>query len=134
MSDKPSFTACRTCLKEWETIEEFVLDGEIKVEGFLPDFGRPELSTYMLRHVTTECKAAMQLQAGRLIGLYDRLKHQQLLLMSSECQGKCLDYRNLDPCKAKCIMSWTRDIMQCLRTHSLPSASGAECLMDRAQS
>lgn len=131
MSDKVNFTACRSCSKEWESIEEFITDEAVQLEGFLPDFGHPEQSVYLLRHVTDQCKAPMQVQAGRLKEVYSGRYHQQLLLMTDACEGKCLDYRNLEPCVAPCMMTWTRDVMQCLRDHSLPNASSEESMLGK---
>ncbi|MBK6765564.1 MAG: hypothetical protein IPG71_04315 [bacterium] len=119
MSDNASAVTCRACAREWVTIEEFVQDEEIKTEGFLPDFARPEQSSFLLRHVTDTCKAMMQLKARLFSHLRSGPTYDQLLLLSDTCEGKCLDYRNLEPCGAKCAMAWTRDVLQCLRTHTL---------------
>lgn len=120
VSDRYVFKTCPMCNYQWHSIEEFVIDLELRLEGYMADFGRPEDGLIVLTHTCPSCRSTMSITAGSFANWRSDPIITDLLFMSDECPGHCLNPNNTEACTVRCSMRWVRDVLQYLKAHKIP--------------
>ena len=115
------FKVCDKCGFEWKTIEEFVLDTNLRVNGYQAKLSDADEGLCILTHECPSCLTSLSVTIGSLSELYHGKRYPELMFMSSECEGHCFKDDDLEVCNVACSMRWARDVMQCLKEHKLPS-------------
>ncbi|MCE5240868.1 hypothetical protein LLH23_20585 [bacterium] len=114
------FKTCPLCGEHWATLEDFVQDRLLALEGYTAAFDDPGRGLVFVTHRPRRCGTTMTIPAARLLPLHRGPVHPELRKGGSDCRRLCLDRRRLEECDAPCAMAWVRSVMQCLRAHEVP--------------
>lgn len=120
MGGNEPFKICNKCGYEWNTVESFVLDANLRVEGYQAMFGEPEDGLYILTHECPSCMTSLSVKVESLSSLYKGKRDPDLKFLSPECEGHCFKQYDLSACNVECSMRWAREVLQYLRNHKLP--------------
>lgn len=114
------FKVCDMCGYEWMSIEQFVLDANLRVNGYQAMLTAAEGGLYILTHECPSCLSSLSVTVESLASLYTGERHPDLKFMSPECEGHCFKQDDLSACNVQCSMRWAREVLQYLREHKLP--------------
>lgn len=114
------FKVCNMCGFEWKTVEEFVLDTNLRVNGYQAKLSEADEGLYILTHECPSCLTSLSVTVGSLSSLYSGERHPELMFMSPECEGHCFKEDDLEACVVACSMRWAREVLQYLKNHKLP--------------
>ncbi len=120
MSGLAPFKVCDKCGFEWNTIEEFVLDTNLRVNGYQAMLSNADEGLYILTHECPACLTSLSVTVGSLASLYQGVRFTELKFLSPECEGHCFKTDDLSVCKVECSMRWAREVLQYLKEHRLP--------------
>ncbi len=115
-----SFKECAMCGRSWADLSEFVLDIELRVDGYQACFLKPEMGLVLVTHEVEGCGTTLAVRATLLRSLYDGPEYTQRRTGQAVCSGACLRMNRVEECEADCDMAWVRTVMQYLRRHELP--------------
>jgi hypothetical protein len=114
------FKTCPMCGYVWPSIESFVLDVALRVEGYQADFEVVEDGLFMLTHVCPGCHSTLAVRVEPFGSLTSTPRDYPLKLLTNECEGHCLSKDDFAPCASQCKMRWVRDVLTILHEHKLP--------------
>lgn len=114
------FKVCGKCGFVWETVEQFVLDKQVRVTSYRAVLSKAEDGVYVFTHETSGCWFDFVMTVESFASIYDGPRGLELKFMNPECDGHCFLEKDLEPCKVDCSMRWPREILQYLREHRLP--------------
>jgi len=117
------FKTCPLCSEQWATLEEFVRDERLKLDGYSAFFDDPGKGLIFVTHLLPHCGTTLTLAAAKLRPLYRGPVHLESHHGAEDCNRLCLDRRELDECHAPCAMAWVRTVLQHLRRHEMPDDS-----------
>ncbi len=90
------FKTCPLCGERWATIEEFVHDGELKLDGYTAFFDDPGQGLVFVTHDVPRCGTTLTLPAARLAPLYRGPAFAVLHKGADDCRRYCLDRHELE--------------------------------------
>jgi len=123
INNEEHYKACTLCGYEWQTLQSFVQDCNLTVNGYQACFEKAEEGLFLLTHVCPQCHSTLAVRASDFTH-WDTGSRPGLLNMGKEtCPGRCLNNDDLEPCTAECSMRWVRDVLQYLKAHHVPSES-----------
>jgi hypothetical protein len=110
------FKICTTCSKQWETLEDFLADPELKLAGYQVAFENLKGGLFYFNHLHENCGTTLAIAVHEFTGLSDR----PILALRGEqpggcCPELCVRQGALDPCPVECECRWVREIMQVIR-------------------
>jgi len=117
------FKICPNCQTVWETMEEFLADLELKMNGYQVHFDDLEGGLFFFTHQQEGCFTTLALPVTAFLSLNDRpllAKRDEQLCIGSDF---CVHQGDLMPKPVKCECIWVRDILQTIRTWPKASAS-----------
>lgn len=114
------FKSCAVCGKSWRDLREFLLDEQLRVEGYQACFIKPSAGLVMVTHCAESCGTTLAISAESLKELYDGPEHLERLTGTIPCHGYCLRQHLLEECDVHCDMAWVRTALQWLRRKDLP--------------
>jgi hypothetical protein len=114
------FKECSLCGSCWEELERFVLDPELRIEGYQANFVDPDYGLFLVTHETDGCGTTLAVWAERFRHLYDGPVHTERHMGGQYCTRQCLERNRVEDCEAPCDMAWVRHVLQWLRRHELP--------------
>jgi len=120
LNGQAPFKVCQKCRFSWQTVEQFVLESNLLVNGYKASFENPEQGVFMLTHICPQCRTTLSIPAGQFSSLYKGPEYTVLNFLNPECEGHCFREEDLRPCSVECSMRWVRDVLQYLRKHELP--------------
>ena len=119
IEDRP-FKICTLCHHCWETLDDLVLDPNLRVEGYQASFPDPKRGMILVTHLADGCHTTLSLKVEALASLYDGPTYLERRTGEDDCGGYCLSQGLLEECLAECDMAWVRKVLQYLRRHELP--------------
>jgi hypothetical protein len=107
-----SFQVCDCCGTIWPTRDAFLSDGNLRVDGYKPNFQTLEEGLFFITHDRDECGATLAIAARNFLGLYGGPRYTERKTFSDECSRYCLDPEKLDRCAALCECAFVREVLQ----------------------
>jgi hypothetical protein len=115
-SDDPvRFRRCVCCQKVWFNRSDFLLDGDLLLNGYQVNFGDLELGWLLFTHLPPGCHSTIAVSVDQFADLYDGSIYAERKTGTEECPGYCLDKDNLKPCNAECECAFVREILQIIK-------------------
>jgi predicted RNA-binding Zn-ribbon protein involved in translation (DUF1610 family) len=115
------FKTCPMCGEHWATLEDFVRDHRLVVNGYMASFDDPGTGLVFVTHTAPECGTTLSVRAAALRPLYHGPEYEELHYGAPDCRRLCLDRNRLEECEAPCRMAWVRHALQYLRRHEMPA-------------
>lgn len=110
-----TFKTCTNCGHVWSSMEEFLSDPELKMNGYQVHFDNLEGGLFFFTHLHEDCLTTIAIQVTDFLSLNDRpllaKRDEQLCTGSSFCVHK----NDLQPKPVKCECSWVREILQTIK-------------------
>ena len=116
MKDTP-FKICTSCSKPWNTLNDFLSDPELKMNGYQVHFDDLEGGVFFFTHEQEGCLTTLAIPVKAFLPLNERpllAKRDEQRCINSEF---CVHQDDVSPHRpAKCECLWVRDILQTIRT------------------
>ncbi len=113
------FKTCQMCLTDWETIQAFVEDDSLFVNGYQATLGTPDEGLYLFTHMKPDCGTTLAIKVATFKDLYEGPVRETLNYGKETCPGYCNTVNELRTCNQDCSMRWVRDMLQVLKAHDL---------------
>ncbi|MEE9554736.1 MAG: hypothetical protein V3W18_10605 [candidate division Zixibacteria bacterium] len=107
-----SFKTCTGCGFVWNSRNEFILNDNISLVGYQPNFIDIEAGLLLFNHNIKKCGTTFALRVGIFTDLYIGPVFDKAKIGTMECEEKCLDQNNMDQCSAVCKYVYVREIMK----------------------
>jgi hypothetical protein len=111
MTEQDIFKKYPFCGKIWPTRDAFILDTQLTVDGYQPDFECLEEGLFLFTHHQLNCYSTMAVTIKEFVDLYNGIRYTERKTGLSECKGNCLDIHNFKLCKAKCECAYIREVL-----------------------
>ena len=115
MSEQEDFKVCTNCHKAWQTMEEFLSDSELRLEGYQVNFGDLNAGLFLFTHRSEDCGSTIAIPAGRFTQMHDGEIFEENMFGKAGCDKSCLHTGVVDSCKAKCECAYVRDVLEKVR-------------------
>ena len=125
MCNTKPFKICSMCGYEWPTLEQFVKDSNLQVNGYQASVESVVDGLFMLTHDCPNCYSTLAVKVVDFEHWDTGARPARLNLLNEDCPRHCLDQNNLEPCHAECCMRWVRDVLQYLKAHKVPDGARA---------
>jgi hypothetical protein len=113
--NKEPFKVCPNCNALWETMEAFLSDPELKMNGYQVHFDDLEGGLFFFTHLQEECFTTLAIPVTQFLSLND----QPLLEKRDKqrCTGSdlCVHQGDLLPKPVECECLWVREILQTIK-------------------
>lgn len=106
------FKTCSNCNAQWESLEGFIQDPDIKLVGYMPTFDELLKGLFLFNH---HCGTTLACQVGLFTHLYDGPVYTVKKTGQAECPGYCLNKTDVSPCPVECNCAYVRETMQILK-------------------
>ncbi len=106
------FKTCPACSKKWKTMEDFVSDPSLELNGYKADFKDLEYGMFFFTHKIEPCHSTMTIMIEDFRKLYSGPIYKENKAFSEECPRYCIDEKNLARCDAFCECAFVREIME----------------------
>jgi hypothetical protein len=103
------------CSTQWNTLDQFLDDKSLELNGYQADFEKPEWSLFYFTHHIEGCYSTMVIEAKQFLGLYSGKKYTERRTGMEDCPGYCLDKEQLNRCDALCECAYNREVMQIIK-------------------
>ena len=111
-----SFKICPACGAVWETMDEFLADPTLKLNGYQVHFDDLKGGLFYFTHYIENCGITMALVASDFTSLSDRkLRAPSGCQPGGECPGSCVRKNDLSPCPIECECVWVREVVQIIK-------------------
>jgi hypothetical protein len=109
------FKKCTMCEKSWETLDDFVKDKEIKLNGYQVNIIDPLRGMFIFTHNIPLCGTSVAIKIDKLASLSEKPLPTQSIERPHDCPGHCLIESNFNKCTATfCLGQVIRDLLQTL--------------------
>lgn len=112
MIEKNNFKTCPGCFVAWESMEAFLSDPNLELNGYKPDFKDLEYGMFFFTHKTEPCYSTMTIMVDDFKSIYSGKYYQENKALSDECPRYCIDEKQFARCDALCECAFVREIMQ----------------------
>ena len=130
MKSEQTFKTCPACSKKWQTMEEFVSDPSLELNGYKADFKDLEYGMFFFTHKIEPCHSTMTIMIEDFRKLYSGPIYKENKTLSEECPRYCMNEKNLTRCDAFCECAFVREIMEIIikskRTKITKHAPGSQ--------
>ncbi|BCR03115.1 hypothetical protein DESUT3_01840 [Desulfuromonas versatilis] len=123
MARETAFKTCPFCFTGWTTVEDFLKESNLSLNGYKADFERIEYGLFLFTHQSPGCHSTLAIEAGDFFHLYTKDKYPEKKTNSETCPKFCLDETNLNRCEAFCECAFVREIIQTIMERQ---AAGSE--------
>jgi hypothetical protein len=117
-----AFKICPSCGHAWATIDDFLSDPELKMNGYQVHFDNLEGGLFFFTHLHENCHTTLAIQVTDFLSLNDHpllAKRDEQLCTNSNF---CVHQNDLQPKPVKCECSWVREILQTIKNWPKASA------------
>lgn len=115
MSETSVFKICPMCSTQWETLDDFLNDKSLEINGYQADFQKLEDSFFYFTHNVEGCGTTMTIYAEKFFSLYAGKRYPQRKTGEKDCPGFCLDDKQLERCEAFCECAFNREILRIIK-------------------
>lgn len=112
MAENDLFKTCPGCFVTWESMEAFLADPHLELNGYKADFKELEYGMFFFTHGIQPCRSTMTLMVNDFKSLYTGKTYTENKALSAECPRYCIDEKQLARCDALCECAYVREIMQ----------------------
>ena len=109
------FRRCSCCSKAWLDRSDFLLDGDLFLNGYQANFDDLELGWLLFTHLLPVCNSTIAVPVHQFADLYEGAIYSERKTGSEECPGYCLEVNNLLPCQNQCECAFVREILQVIK-------------------
>jgi hypothetical protein len=121
-----AYKRCTLCGYKWDSIDQFVADGSLRVNGYQAVLGTAAEGVFFLTHECPGCHSTVAVPVLQFADWEVGPRPARLNALQEGCPGHCVDTNNLEPCNADCCMRWVREVLQYLKRHEVPQSAPAE--------
>lgn len=107
------FKVCNKCFYEWESRDDFLSDGSIKLIGYQVFFEDLKLGLFLFNHT---CQTTIAVETSHFLDLYTGPFFTERKNPKKDCPGHCLNKNILSPCSEECKCAFVRNIIQAINT------------------
>lgn len=100
------FQKCPNCKDVWEERGLFLSDGNLRIEGYYPNFEMWQLGSIDFKHC---CGADIKIPAETFMDMYSKPAFQE---HPKDCEKNCLFHRQEKNCPRLCECGYIRDIYE----------------------
>lgn len=118
------FKTCPSCFHSWETLEIFLSDPTLELNGYKPDFKDLEYGMFFFTHKVEPCFSTMTLMVDDFRSLYNGPVYKENKALSEECPRFCVNEKQLARCDALCECAYVREIMQIILARQKAARQG----------
>ena len=115
MANSETFKICPMCATEWKTLNDFVNDQSLEINGYRADFEKLEWGLFYFTHQKQECFSTMVIEANEFLSLYSGKEYTERRTGQEDCPGYCLDKEQLNRCDALCECAFNREVIQIIK-------------------
>ena len=115
MTERIAFKVCPMCSTEWNTLDHFLDDKSLELNGYQVDFEKLEWSLFYFTHHKEGCFSTMVIEAKHFLNLYSGKKYTERRTGEDDCPGYCLDKEQLNRCDALCECAFNREVIQIIK-------------------
>ena len=105
------FCVCHLCGTEWVTRDAFIDDPQVAVCGYQVDPRNVSSGLYLFRHLAQECGNTLSVAIAQFDDLYEGVRHCNLCLRDTCCEGRCLNPDDMLRCNAPCRNAAAREVL-----------------------
>lgn len=107
------------CSMIWTSRDEFIMDKNLKLNGYQVDFENLTLGLFFFTHTIPGCHTTLALRVEHFLDLHPGPKYKALDVGGENCPGYCRKTNEVRQCNNSCQGVYVRDIMAILRDKSL---------------
>ncbi|HEX7342861.1 MAG TPA: hypothetical protein VF398_01260 [bacterium] len=115
LDDRNPFHRCTCCSQVWFDRSDFLLDGDLMLNGYQADFDDLELGWLFFTHLRPVCNSTIAVPVRQFTDLHDGPIYSERKISSDECPGYCLEKDNLRRCEVNCECAFVREILQVIK-------------------
>lgn len=112
MNEKSTFKTCPGCFISWNSMEAFLSDPGLELNGYKADFKDLEYGMFFFTHNSEPCYSTMTLMVDDFRSLYSGKYYRDNKALSEECPRYCMNEKQFVRCDALCECAFVREIMQ----------------------
>lgn len=105
------FKTCPKCSKSWDTLNDFLTDSSIYLNGYQVNLKSLETGMLLFTHIVEECKTTMSIYVKNFSSMYSGARYAENKALSPECPRYCIEEKRLDRCDAHCECAFVREII-----------------------
>ena len=124
MNEKSKFKTCPGCFISWDSMETFLSDPNLELNGYKADFKDLEYGMFFFTHRTEPCYSTMTLMVDDFRSLYFGKTYRGSKALSEECPRYCMDEKQFVRCNALCECAFVREIMQIIVERQKEAVTG----------
>ena len=109
------FRRCSSCSKAWPDRSDFLMDGDLFLNGYQVNFEDLELGWLLFTHLLPVCNSTIAVPVHQFSDLCEGTIYSERKTGSEECPGYCQEVDNLSPCKNQCECAFVREILQVIK-------------------
>jgi len=106
------FKLCRECGFMWPNRESLLSDNNVELVGYRVNFVELLEGRLLFNH---SCSGMLAFPVSWFEDLYDGPVFTDRLTGTGECPGYCLKEDELQPCPARCVCAFVREIIQIIK-------------------
>lgn len=112
------FKICTSCKYEWKTLESFIGDHRLMLNGYQVNFGDPLNGFFLFTHQIPSCQSTISIPVNKFIPIArQQLVVQHFIPGLGACPKLCLEEKNLSTCPNKeCPGSRIRELLNVIKT------------------
>lgn len=115
MQTTEAFKVCPKCSKNWSTLNDFLNDDALILNGYQANLKNLESGLLLFTHMVEGCKTTMGLYVSGFSHLYNGVRYPENKALSAECPRFCIDEKRLDRCDVFCECAYAREIVNIVK-------------------
>ena len=114
--EKPLFYRCQLCEHEWKTLDEFLDDADVVLEGVHAKPIEPNEGIMYFTHSANGCGTTFGKRTGEFRELIGRTPFTVDLSETKYCPGQCSRPKDFSNCGKPCSSLWVRQVIVAICT------------------
>lgn len=115
MTASAPFKICPCCRTTWGTVDEFIDDRTVTLNGYKADLKDLEFGLFFFTHTIGNCGSTMAFEVNDFLSLFSGEQYIENKALSPECPRYCIDEKQLARCDALCECAFVREVSQIIR-------------------
>lgn len=119
MNRESHYKTCSLCGTVWHSVEAFIQDEALELNGFQASFLSPDRGLFLFTHHREDCGTTLSIHAGTLKEYAPNLDLAAHSMGGPACNRSCFEESDLSSCSVNCYMRWVRDLIPLLKNKTL---------------
>lgn len=116
VAEEKYFKICSMCATKWETLDDFINDPLLFINGYQAHFERLGQSLFYFTHQKEGCFSTIAIKAEEFLSLYSGKQYKERRTNKEDCPLYCFEKEQLDRCDAFCECAFNREIIEIVKT------------------